>query len=206
VTVATCIMVSGTGTILEAICAAAVRVDLVVADRPCPGLEVASARGIDAVLVDRAVHGGFAPSFDRAGYTTEIEAALVARDVDLVCMAGFGTVLAETFFQRFAGRVLNTHPSLLPAFPGWHAVSDALREGATVTGCTVHVATVAVDDGPILRQARVDVLPSDDEASLHERIKQVERRLYPATIALVRDALDRGAPATSVAETAEVVL
>jgi phosphoribosylglycinamide formyltransferase 1 len=202
---ATCVLVSGTGTILEAICDGAVVVDLVVADRPCRGLEVAAARGIDAVFVDRAAHGGFAPGFDRQGYTTELETTLTDHDVDLVCMAGFGTVLAPSFFDVFAGRVLNTHPSLLPAFRGWHAVRDALAAGATVTGCTVHVATVELDDGPILRQAQVEVLDHDDEASLHERIKEVERRLYPATISLVRRALDRGEPATSVAATVGVV-
>jgi len=197
-------MVSGTGTILESICDA-VRVDVVVADRPCRGLEVAEARRIDAVLVDRLGYGGFAPDFDRQGYTTELEATLAARDVDLVCMSGFGTVLAPSFFDRFAGRVLNTHPSLLPKFRGWHAVRDALERGATVTGCTVHVATAELDDGPILRQTQVEVLADDDESSLHERIKEVERRLYPATISLVRAALDRGEAATSIAATAEVL-
>jgi phosphoribosylglycinamide formyltransferase-1 len=203
--VTTAVLVSGTGSILESICDADIAVDAVVADRPCRGLEVAESRGIDAVLVDRSSRGGFAASFDREGYTTELEAVLVDRDVDLICMAGFGTVLAASFFDRFAGRVLNTHPSLLPAFRGWHAVRDALAAGAAVTGCTVHVATHALDDGPILRQSQVDVHPDDDEASLHDRIKQVERRLYPATIVLVRSALDRGEPATSVAATAEVV-
>jgi phosphoribosylglycinamide formyltransferase-1 len=193
-------MVSGQGTILESICEAGITVDLVTADRSCRGLEVAERRGIDAALVDRAAHGGFTKGFDRDGYTAALTDTLVDRDVDLVCMAGFGTVLSAPFFERFEGRVLNTHPSLLPAFRGWHAVRDALDAGATVTGCTVHVATAALDDGPVLRQERVEVRASDDEHSLHERIKEVERRLYPATIALVRAALDRGDAAVSVAE------
>lgn len=195
----TAVLVSGTGTILESICDASVHLDVVASDRACPGLEVASRRDIEAVLVDRLCHGGFTDRFDRQGFTDELTEVLVDRGVDLVCMAGFGTVLAPSFFDRFAGRVLNTHPSLLPSFRGWHAVRDALAAGVTVTGCTVHVATAELDDGPILRQESVEVDEGDDEAALHERIKRVERRLYPATIALVRDALDRGETAVSVA-------
>jgi phosphoribosylglycinamide formyltransferase-1 len=194
-------LVSGTGTILEAICESGVPVDVVASDRSCRALEVAVAHGIDAVLVDRARHGGFTKEFDREGYTEALAHALSTRGVDLVCMAGFGTVLAPSFFERFGGRVLNTHPSLLPAFRGWHAVRDALEAGASTTGCTVHVATVALDDGPILAQRAVEVLDGDDEATLHERIKLVERSLYPATIAAVRAALDRGEAATSLVET-----
>ena len=85
-------------------------------------------------------------------------------------------------FEAFPGRVLNTHPSLLPSFPGAHAVRDALAYGVRVTGCTVHLATVEVDHGPILAQEAVAVLAEDDEDRLHERIKAVERRLYPSTL------------------------
>ena len=108
--------------------------------------------------------------------------ALEAHEVDLVVMAGFMTVLDKPMFDAYAGRVLNTHPALLPAFTGWHAVRDALAFGVKVTGCTVHIATLEVDDGPILAQEAVPVLADDTEATLHERIKDVERRLYPATI------------------------
>jgi phosphoribosylglycinamide formyltransferase-1 len=92
-------------------------------------------------------------------------------------------------FDAYDGRVLNTHPSLLPAFQGAHAVRDALEHGVKVTGCTVHVATMELDDGPILAQEPVPVLPGDDEPTLHERIKVVERRLYPDTI---RAIIERG--------------
>ena len=109
--------------------------------------------------------------------------ALDAHAVDVVAMAGFGTVLGPPIFERWPGRVLNTHPALLPAFKGWHAVRDALAAGVSTTGCTVHVATEAVDAGPILAQEEVAVELDDTEASLHERIKAVEWRLYPATIA-----------------------
>jgi phosphoribosylglycinamide formyltransferase-1 len=192
------VLVSGEGTILEAILAVT-PVDVVGADRPCRGLEVAATAGCEALLVDRRDHGGFARAFDRAGYTAALSDALAARDIDLVCMAGFGTVLGPRFFDAFRGRVLNTHPSLLPAFPGWHAVRDALAAGAKVTGCTVHIATTAVDDGPILAAETVIVRADDDEATLHERIKQVERRLYPATIAAVRRAMAAGSDPASLA-------
>ena len=102
-------------------------------------------------------------------------------------MAGFGTILDEPVFDAFAGRILNTHPALLPAFPGWHAVEDALAAGVKVTGCTVHVATARgrrrADPGP----GGGAVLPDDTVETLHERIKAVERRLYPDTIAAVVD-------------------
>jgi phosphoribosylglycinamide formyltransferase-1 len=103
-------------------------------------------------------------------------------------MAGFMTVLDKPVFDAYQGRIVNTHPSLLPAFRGAHAVEDALAFGVQVTGCTVHVATVEVDDGPILAQEAVPVLPGDTVATLHERIKEVERRLYPEVVArLVTD-------------------
>jgi phosphoribosylglycinamide formyltransferase 1 len=199
--VTTAVLVSGTGTILEAVLDA-VTVRVVAADRPCRGLEVAAARGVEARLVDRRDHGGFTAGFDRQGYTDALADELAARDVDLVCMAGFGTVLSASFFDRYAGRVLNTHPSLLPRYRGWHAVRDALDDGATETGCTVHLATVSLDDGPVLRQRVVEVREGDDEAALHERIKAVERHLYPETVAAVRAALDAGAPATAAADAA----
>jgi phosphoribosylglycinamide formyltransferase 1 len=94
--------------------------------------------------------------------------------------------------EAYAGRVLNTHPALLPAFPGWHAVRDALAYGVKVTGTTVHVATGEVDAGPILAQEAVPVEPGDTEETLHERIKVVERRLYPATIRQFLDQLEGG--------------
>ena len=176
-------------------------VALVAADRPCRGLEIARALGVEALLVDRADYGGFSASFDRDAYSAALAATLRVRDVDLVAMAGFGTVLAAPFHEVFPGRVLNTHPSLLPDFKGWHAVAQALESGVTETGCTVHVATVALDDGPILAQRRVAILPDDDENSLHERIKTVERSLYPLVVGRVMAALAQGLEPASVAET-----
>ena len=106
-------------------------------------------------------------------------------------MAGFGTVLAEPVHAAFGGRILNTHPALLPAFPGWHAVADALAAGVAVTGCTVHLATLEMDAGPVLAQQEVAVVDGDTVDSLHERIKEVERRLYPATVLRALDELER---------------
>jgi phosphoribosylglycinamide formyltransferase-1 len=115
-------------------------------------------------------------------------AALERHGVDLVAIAGFGTILSEPFVDSFGGRAVNTHPALLPAFKGWHAVRDALAAGVKVTGCTVHLVTEDVDAGPILAQEAVPVLDDDTEETLHERIKQVERRLYPDVIErLVRE-------------------
>ncbi|HEX4866998.1 MAG TPA: phosphoribosylglycinamide formyltransferase [Acidimicrobiales bacterium] len=176
------VLASGSGTLLEAILADGIPVSLVVVDRPSRATEVAAAHGVPAQLVERTTFG---PDFDRVGYTREVVDVLHAADIDLVVMAGFGTVFAEPIHQAFEHRILNTHPALLPAFKGWHAVREALAYGVKVTGCTIHVATLEVDAGPILAQEAVPVLADDDEASLHERIKAVERRLYPATIRAV---------------------
>ena len=173
------VLASGSGTLLEAMLAQGLEVSLVVTDRPCRALEVARGAGVPAVLVQRK---SFGTAFDRDAYTAEVVAALRRHRSDVVAMAGFGTVFSGAMFQAFGGRILNTHPALLPAFKGWHAVRDALAAGATVTGTTVHVATEDVDDGPVLAQEEVPVLPGDTEETLHERIKSVERRLYPATI------------------------
>ncbi len=175
-------LASGSGTILEAILATDLPVHLVAADRPCRALDVAACAAIATVLVDRSDYGGFGGGFDRERYTRAVADALVAAGVDVVVMAGFGTVLAQPVHDAFPGRILNTHPALLPAFPGWHAVRDALAAGVTETGTTVHVAHLEMDTGPILAQASVAIRPDDTEESLHERIKAVERTLYPATI------------------------
>jgi len=198
------VLVSGTGTILDALLDAGLPIVVVVADRPCRGLERAEAAGVEALLVDRTDFGGFGPGFDRVAYTDGLVDALLGRAVDLVAMAGFGTVLAQSVHDAFPGRIVNTHPALLPAFPGWHAVNDALAAGVAVTGCTVHLATLDMDAGPILEQAEVPVLPGDTPESLHERIKQVERRLYPETLwALIARIERAGAQAVGEGSAAE---
>jgi phosphoribosylglycinamide formyltransferase 1 len=187
------VLASGTGTILEALLATDLPVAVVVADRRCRALDIAAAHGVPPVLVDRAAHGGYGAGFDRTGYTEAVVATLRSHRVDLVAMAGFGTVLAQPVHDAYPHRLLNTHPALLPDFPGWHAVADALAAGVGVTGCTVHLAGLAVDSGPVVAREEVAVLPGDDEASLHERIKTVERRLYPATVRAVLEVLEDGA-------------
>jgi phosphoribosylglycinamide formyltransferase-1 len=190
-------LVSGTGTILHAILDADIPVAVVVADRPCAGLGIAEAAGIPAELVAR---DRFDATFDRDAYSARLAAALQSHDVDLVAMAGFGTILTEPAHDAFAGRILNTHPALLPSFTGWHAVRDALAHGVKVTGCTVHVAGLRVDTGPILAQEAVPVLEGDTEASLQERIKEVERRIYPEVL---RQIVNRGAVRSSDAAPAD---
>lgn len=179
------VLVSSGGTNLRAILEAGLPVRVVLADRVCGALDVAVAAGIPGELVERP---SFGSDFDRDAYTERVVAVLLHHGVDVVAMAGFGTILGQGVHDAFPGRVLNTHPALLPAFPGWHAVRDALAAGVEVTGCTVHVAHLEVDSGPILAQEEVAVLPGDTEASLRERIKAVEHRLYPAAI---RDFIDR---------------
>jgi phosphoribosylglycinamide formyltransferase-1 len=197
------VLVSGSGTILESMVRAGVDVALVCADRPCRGLDVAFAAGIESLMVDRKSFGGFTASFDREGFTAELTEALRSREVDLVAMAGFGTIVTGTFHDAFPGRVLNTHPSLLPAFKGWHAVAQALEAGVSETGCTVHVATETLDDGPVLAQRRVPVLEGDTEESLHERIKLVERELYPMVVTRVMASLSEGIEPSAMAGTLE---
>ena len=191
---------SGSGTILEAMVGAGIDVALVVADRSCRALEVGEASGADALLLDRLGYGGFSADFDRDAYSADLARLLVGHRIDLVAMAGFGTVLAHPIHEAFPGRILNTHPSLLPRFKGWHAVAAALAAGVAESGCTVHVATELLDDGPILAQRRVPVVPGDTEVDLHERIKSVERVLYPDVVARVMAALAEGREPTSVAD------
>jgi len=172
------VLASGSGTLLEAILGDALPVVVVLTDRNCRALDVAAGRGVPTELVERTDWGA---GFDRDAYTERVVKALQSYDVDLVAMAGFGTVVPH-IVDAFPGRVLNTHPALLPAFKGWHAVREALAAGVKVTGTTIHVATAEVDAGPILAQRAVDVYDDDTEDTLHERIKQVERQLYPETI------------------------
>jgi len=180
------VLASGGGSNLAAILDAGIPVEVVVVDRHCAATEVAARHGVPSELVER---GSFGPDFDRVAYTERVVDVLRRHGVELVVMAGFMTVFEKPIFDAYDGRILNTHPALLPAFKGAHAVRDALAFGVKVTGCTVHVATMELDDGPILAQEAVPVLPGDDVDTLHERIKVAERRLYPETI---RQIIERG--------------
>lgn len=181
------VLASGSGTILEAILDEKIEVVVVVVDRPCRATEVAALGGVPSETVERL---DFSAAFDREAYTERVVGILESHGIDLVVMAGFGTVLGTALQDVYGGRVVNTHPSLLPAFPGWRAVEEAVAYGVKVTGCTVHLVTLDVDAGPILAQEAVPVLPGDTATRLHERIKVAERHLYPRTIrALIEGAL-----------------
>jgi phosphoribosylglycinamide formyltransferase 1 len=170
------VLASGGGTNLRAILEADLPVVVVVVDRPCGATAVADELGVPFELVERPM------PFDRVEFTHKVVDALERRGVELVAMAGFMTILEKPMFDAFAGRVLNTHPSLLPSFRGPHAVADALAAGVKVTGCTVHVATLEVAEGPIVAQEAVPVRSGDTTEALHARIKAVEHRLYPQAI------------------------
>ena len=178
------VLASGSGTILDAMAAAGLPIELVIVDRPCPATQVATDYGIEARLIERE---SFGADFDRESYTEKVRAALQEADIDLVAMAGYGTILSASIYDHYAGAILNTHPALLPSFKGWHAVRAALDYGVKVTGCTVHVATAAVDEGPILAQEAVAIFDDDTEDSLHERIKVIERRLYVDTLRAIHE-------------------
>lgn len=173
------VFVSGTGSNLEAILKNDVPVALVVADRPCRGLEIAKNADVPAELVLRE---SFGKDFDRTAYTKRILTILREHNIGLIAMAGFMTVLEEPLFNEYGGRILNTHPSLLPLHKGDRAVQDALEAGAIETGCTIHIATMELDAGPILAQEKVPVIRGDSVETLHERIKKVERVLYPQVL------------------------
>jgi phosphoribosylglycinamide formyltransferase 1 len=193
------VLASGSGTLLEAILAESLPVVVVISDRPCRALEVATAHGTPAELVERTEWG---PGFDRAAYTEQLVKALQAHDPDLVVMAGFGTVVPH-IVDAFPDRVINSHPALLPSFKGWHAVRAALDHGVKVTGTTIHVVTAEMDEGPILAQQAVDVLDDDTEEALHERIKQVERALYPVTIRRYLDEIPARRPTSGPGDPSE---
>ncbi|MEU0494720.1 phosphoribosylglycinamide formyltransferase [Mycobacterium sp. NPDC006124] len=176
------VLASGTGSLLESILAAAVgdypaRVVAVGTDRDCRALEIAEAASLPTFTTRLGDHA------DRQAWDVAVTRAADAFRPDLVVSAGFMKILGPQFLSRFAGRIVNTHPALLPAFPGAHAVPDSLAYGVRVTGCTVHLVDSGVDTGPILAQEAVDVLDDDDEGALHERIKVVERRLLVEVLA-----------------------
>ena len=179
------VLISGSGSNLQALVAATQQgrvpgyVAGVVADRPCPGLEWAASQNIPYLLVEP----GRFPTRDE--WSIELRNRVYEVQTDLVVSAGFMRILAPGFVDAFFGRLINLHPSLLPAFPGAHAVRDALAAGVRVTGSTVHLIDHLVDHGPILLQEPVYVDPADTEVSLHERIKQVEHRLLPEACRLM---------------------
>ena len=178
------VLASGTGSLLASLLDAAIgdypaRVVAVGVDRDCPAAEVAAAASLPTFRVRLADHP------DRDAWDGALTEAAAAHSPDLVVSAGFMKILGKQFLSKFQGRILNTHPTLLPAFPGAHGVADALAHGVKVTGCTVHLVDAGTDTGPILAQQPIPVLDDDDEETLHERIKVTERRLLVDVIAAV---------------------
>jgi formyltetrahydrofolate-dependent phosphoribosylglycinamide formyltransferase len=188
------VLLSGTGSLCAALLAATddpaypAEVAAVGSDRDAAGLAYARDRGLPTFVCAVADHP------DRAAWDRALAAELAAVEPDLVVSAGFMKLVGPAVLEAFGGRLINTHPSLLPAFPGAHAVRDALAAGVTVTGASVHVVDAGLDTGPLLAQREVPVLPGDDEARLHERIKDVERELLVQTVAQLVTASTRENP------------
>lgn len=176
------VLASGTGSLLASLLAAAAddypaRVVAVGTDRKCAAVDIAAGAGVPSYTVRLGDHE------DRDAWDAALTAATAVHEPDLVVSAGFMKILGGQFLSRFPGRVVNTHPALLPAFPGAHAVPEALAYGVRVTGCTVHLVDSGMDTGPILAQQAIEVLDDDTEETLHERIKVVERRLLVDVLA-----------------------
>jgi phosphoribosylglycinamide formyltransferase-1 len=176
------VLASGAGSLTEAVLKAqdegqlGAAVVAVVADRPAPVIELARQAGRPAVVVPLKDYP------DRIAWDGALTEAVAAWSPDLVASLGFMRVLGPAFLDRFGGRTINSHPSLLPAFPGAHAVADALAAGASQTGCTVHWVDAGVDTGPIISQRRLAIASGETADELHERIKQIERRLVVEVI------------------------
>lgn len=177
------VLASGKGTNLQALLDDPVvgpGVGLVVSDRPDAGaLERARAAGVPSEFIDPTL------SETREAYDRTVLERLEEDGIEIVCLAGFMRILSPALVKAFWGRMLNIHPSLLPAFAGANAVRDALDWGARVTGVTVHLVDEEVDHGPIVLQEAVPILDGDDEESLHARIQEVEHRLYPEAVRLL---------------------
>ena len=180
------ILISGRGSNMMALIEAArapgypADIALVVSNRPqAPGLERARAAGLAALAID---HKGFAT---REAFDDAVDAALREAGIDLVCQAGFMRIQSTAFANRWLGRQINIHPSLLPSFKGLHPQQQALDAGVRIAGCTVHFVTPELDAGPIIAQAAVPVLPGDTADTLADRILTAEHKLYPLALRLV---------------------
>jgi phosphoribosylglycinamide formyltransferase-1 len=178
------VLASGTGSLLRSLLDAAsgdypARIVAVGVDRDCPAVDIAAAASVPSYAVRLRDHP------DREAWDAAIAEATALQEPDLIVAAGFMKILGPQFLSHFMGRIINTHPALLPAFPGAHAVPEALEYGVKVTGCSVHLVDAGTDTGPLLAQEAVPVLDDDDEATLHERIKVVERRLLVDVLAAV---------------------
>jgi len=176
------VLISGSGSNLLALLKAVehplfpAKILAVGSDKPASGLAHADLYGVPTFVVEPAKFS------DTQSWAKKLEENISHYNPDLIVLAGFMKILPSSFVHTFAPRIINIHPSLLPSFPGAHAVRDALASGAKETGTTIHIVDEGVDTGPILGQQSLAVLPSDDESSLHERIKVLERKLLVETI------------------------
>ncbi len=182
----TAVLISGRGSNLQALIDAAAapvypaEIVLVLSNRPdAKGLARAEAAGIPTQVIPHRDHA------TRADFEAALTGALTEAGAELVCLAGFMRVLTATFVERWQGRLVNIHPSLLPAFPGLDTHARALAAGVKLHGCSVHLVSAEVDEGPIIGQAAVPVLPGDDEATLAARVLEAEHRLYPLCLGLL---------------------
>ncbi|WP_375260142.1 phosphoribosylglycinamide formyltransferase [Citreimonas sp.] len=184
------ILISGSGTNMQTL------VDSMTGEHPARacvvlsnvpgagGLAKAAARGVPTETVDHRPFGR-----DRAAFESALDAALAPHAPDILCLAGFMRVLTEDFVARWAGRMLNIHPSLLPKYRGLDTHARALAAGEAEHGCTVHAVTPALDDGPILGQARLRVAPDDTPQTLSARVQALEHRLYPLVLRRFADGI-----------------
>lgn len=173
------ILISGRGSNMKALLEAKLPVEniTVISNNPnAAGLEIAEARGIKTVIVDHSIYS------DRTAFDTVLSEQIDAYEPDLIALAGFMRILSDGFVNRYQGRLMNIHPSLLPAFPGLGSHARALHEGVKIHGCTVHFVTPQVDHGPIVIQAAVPVFPDDTEKTLAARVLQQEHRIYPQAV------------------------
>jgi phosphoribosylglycinamide formyltransferase-1 len=192
--VRTAVLISGRGSNMSALVEAARSSDfaaeivLVLSDEPAaPGLAIARKAGVAAEAIDFRAYPG------RAAFETALEARLRAERAQIVCLAGFMRLLSPAFVERWEGRILNIHPSLLPDLRGLNTHERALRQGLAEHGCTVHFVTADLDAGPIIAQARVPVVPGDDVGALAARVLKEEHRLYPAVLNKVARSLGAAA-------------
>ncbi len=184
------VLISGRGSNLQALIEACdapdfpAAVALVVSNNShAPGLDRARAGGIPSVVVERRDHG------NRDAFDAALGDAISVHDADLVCLAGFMSILGKTFVERWRGRLINIHPSLLPAFPGLDTHARAIEAGVRDAGCTVHFVTAEVDDGPIVIQESVPVEPDDTPETLAARVLAAEHRIYPKAVRLIAEGL-----------------
>lgn len=179
------VLISGSGSNLLALLEAAnspffpARVLAVGSDNPAPGLEHADLHGVPTFVVDQGLF------LDRDAWAKKLAENISHFNPDLIILAGFMKVLPKSFVAKFSPRIINIHPSLLPDFPGAHAVRDALAAGARETGASIHIVDDGVDSGPVLAQEKLTIFPADDEKSLHERIKVLEHRLLIETVKFI---------------------